>query len=158
MISTSAQLRIVAFFYAAVGVLLLLWLTTIRTLGSSAPAGSRTHEYALHPANVFPLVALTVICYFALSGLSLRFLALSRPWRIATIAGSLFASCLQIANSARETLIVTPIYLKLGPDNYGFMAVELAMFWGRALAFALCSYLLWKRLRASNNRLERSRQ
>lgn len=103
-------------------------------------------EYAHHIAKSFALAVVTAICYFALSGLSLRFLALSRSWRIVTISGSLLISLSQIAISVRDTVIVAPVYLNLGPQAYGNLAVELVVFWGRASVFSLCSYLLWKQL------------
>jgi hypothetical protein len=65
------------------------------------------------------------------------------------------ASLSQIATSAHDTLIVTPTLLSLGPDSYGTLAVELGVFWGRALVFSLGSYLLWKQLRLSGG-VERS--
>lgn len=153
MTSTRAQLRIVAFFYAAVGILVLGWFVVMRTAFTSAPSGSTLYEYAHHAAATFLWVVVSAICYLALSGLSLRFPALSPSWRIVTIAASLLVSLSQIARSVRDTLIVTPIYLHLGPSTYGDLAVELGVFWGRALPFSLCSYLLWKRLRDSNDRL-----
>jgi len=157
MISTRAQLRIVAFFYAAVVALVLGWFTLMRTAAPSASPGSIPYELAQRAANALPLVAVTAIFYLALSCLSLRFLALSRSWQVATIAGSLLASLSQVSISVRDTLIVTPKYLNLGLHAYGYLAVELGVFWGRASAFVLCSYLLWKQMRDSNNRFERSR-
>ena len=147
MISARAQLRIVAIFYAAITVLGLVGFAAIITTGASMPSGSIMREHAQHAAKAFPLAAVTAILYLVLSGLSFRFRVLSRSWRIAAIAGSLLVSLSQIATSARDTLIVTPILLD--PADYGTLAVELGIFWGRALAFSLCTYLLWRQLRVS---------
>lgn len=152
MISTRVLLRIVALFYVVVAVLKVSVMVTMRMMASQTQSGSLAHYAALRAAQSFPLTVATAVGLFVLSGLSLRFLTLSRSWRIAAIAVSLFISLLEIANAARKTLIVTPTFLKLGPDSYGYLAVELAVFWGWALAYSLCSYLLWRQLLASNNR------
>jgi hypothetical protein len=157
MASTRVLLRIASLFYLVVAVLKVIVMVTMRTMASQTQSGSLPHHVALRAAQHFPLTAAIAVGLIVLSGLSLRFLTLSRPWRIAAIAVSLFFSLSQIANAARVTLIVTPMYLNFGPDNYGYLAAELAMPWGWALAYSLCSYLLWKQLRVSNNRLERSR-
>jgi hypothetical protein len=157
MTSTRVLLRIVALFYLVAAALKVIVMVTMRTMASQAQSGSLAHYAALRAARSFPLTAATAVGLFALSVLALRFLVLSRSWRIAAIAVSLFISLLEIANATRKTLIVAPTYLKLGADSYGYLAVELALFWGWALAYSLCSYLLWKQLRASSNRLERSR-
>jgi hypothetical protein len=144
MPSPRAQLRIVALFYAAVLALGLFALATINSTGASTPSGLITQEPAKHAKDAIPLAAVTAFLYLGLSVLSFRFLALSRVWRIAAIAGSLGVSLSQAATSVRDTLIVTPTLLNLGPDSYGILAVELSVFWGRALAFSLCSYVLWR--------------
>jgi hypothetical protein len=147
MISTRVLLRIVALFYVVVGIVKVIVIFTMRTSASQTQAGSLAHHVAVRAAQRFSLTAATAIGLFVLSGLALRFLVLSRSWRIAAIAVSLLFSLSQIANAARQTLVVVPKYVTLGPDNYGYLAVELSLFWGWAIAYSLCSYVLWKQLR-----------
>jgi hypothetical protein len=136
-------------FYVFVAILKVIWIVAMRTTASQAQSGSLAHEVAHRAAQSFPLAAAAAIGLCVLSGLSFRFLALSRSWRIAAIVTSLLVSLSQIANSARDTLLVTPAYLDLGPQAYSALAVALGMYWGLAVAFSLCSYLLWKQFRAS---------
>ena len=156
MISTRVLLRIVALFYLVVAALKVFAMVTMRMMALQTESGSLVHDVALRAAEAFPLNATIVVGLCVLSGLSLRFLTLPLSWRIAAIVVSLFVSLLEIATAAQSTLIVTPTFLKLGPDHYGDFAFELAVLWGWALAYSLCSYLLWRQLRASNDRLERS--
>lgn len=145
MITTRVQLRIVALFYFAVAVLGVLAIVTTRAMASRTLPGSIGQELGLRAAYGVPSAAATAMGLLLLSGLSLRFMALSHAWRIVAIVGSLYFSLLNVAISARDTFIVTPILL--GPSDYGTLAVELSVFWGRALPFLLCTYLLWKQLK-----------
>ena len=61
----------------------------------------------------------------------------------------------KVTSAAHNTLVVTPEYLSREPRTYRYLAVELGKYRGIALAYSLCSYLLWQHFRASNQRLER---
>lgn len=153
MISTRTQLRLVALFYAAVTIPVLTWFEIMRTASSSAQSSSITHEMATHAANAFPLGILAVVLYLALAVLAFRFMELRASWRIVTLAGSIVVTLLQIANSVRDSSIVIPAYMHLQPPTYGILAIELSVFWVRALAYALCSFVLWKTFQESKSRI-----
>jgi hypothetical protein len=76
-------------------------------------------------------------------------------WRIKIAAGSLLLSLSKGTSAAHNTLVVTPESLSREPRTYRYLAVELGMYRGIALAYSFCSYLLWQHFRASNQRSER---
>jgi Sec-independent protein secretion pathway component TatC len=83
--------------------------------------------------------------------LSLGFPRLTRPWRIVAIGVSLGASISYIVGAMQGTAATVPRYPVLEPTDYVHLAIVLALYWGFALILPLCSYLLWRQVRASNN-------
>ena len=145
MISARVQLRVTAVIYALFGIACLIWIAIAPTLVSSL-----SRETSNQAPSAIPFVATWAIACFVLSGLSLCFLMLDRSWRIRAIVGSLLLSLVAIWAVARFSAEVAPVYWSLG--ERGLLAIKLGTWWGIALAYSLCSFLLWKQLRASNNR------
>jgi hypothetical protein len=71
------------------------------------------------------------------------------------LAGSLRLSLYKVTSAAHNTFVVTPEYLSREPRTYRYLVVELRKYWGTALAYSICSYVLWQHFRASNQRLTR---
>jgi hypothetical protein len=152
MVSARVQLRVVAALYASFGAVCLLWIAMVWTAASSAPLASLTHQVADRCASAIPSVAARAIGSFVLSALSLRLLMLSRSWRMATTVGSVLFSLLIVLAAARVSAVDIPVYLAMEREDYPVLAIVLGLWWGLALVYSVCSYLLWRQLRASNNR------
>jgi hypothetical protein len=152
MVSARVQLRVVAGLYASFGAVCLLWIAMVWTTASSAPSASLTHQVAERYASAIPSVAARAIGSFVLSVLSLRLLMLTRSWRMATAVGSVLFSLLIVLSAARVSAVDIPVYLAMEREDYSVLAIVLGLWWGLALVYSVCSYLLWRQLRASNNR------
>ena len=95
-------------------------------------------------------IYLTVAAGFGvLAWLSLRFLALGPGWRSFTAVASILPALWGIIDAVKVTLV--------GHRALAWMPAPsvIGMAWIIALAYAWCSYSLWKYRRASNQRLER---
>jgi hypothetical protein len=156
MVTERVQFRVVAAVYALFGAAFLLWIVTVRTMASFGPAASLTRHVAERSASTIPRVTALAIACIVLSGLSLRFVASNRWWQIATTAGSVLFSLLLLLAGARTSFTNVPAYLGAG-GGYSALAILLGVWWSPPLISSFCSYLLWRQLRASNNRFERSR-
>lgn len=144
MMSTRVQIRIVALFYAVYAVLGVISIVTFLMMVSRTLPGSLVHEMGLRAVDRFPWLAAGVLAFVVLSGLAFRFMALSRSWQIATIAGSLYISVREIFGAVRRTFAVNADYWKVAPDIFGPRSIELIVYWAPVLAFLLCSYVLWR--------------
>jgi hypothetical protein len=148
MVSARTQLRVVAAVYAVFGAPLVALIGLILFWASITPPELR--QYAESYTRAIPLMASLAIGYFALSGLSLRFLRLGLSWRIATIAVSVILSLLAIWRAARASAVDISVHLAMG-RSYSALLL-LGLWWGLALLYSVCSYLLWQQIRTSNNR------
>jgi len=142
MVSAKVQLRVVAALYALLGIVIVSGIVIVWTVFSTKP----------EPASAIPSQAAKVVGSFALSVLSLRLLTLSRSWRIATALGSLLVSVLIVLAAARVSGAEIPVYFAVGPESPSDMAVALGIWWGLALVYSMCSYVVWRQARASNHR------
>ena len=134
--------------YAVFGVFLLFDAWIFYSLAESSSSIAKTLA-----RNVsVPWMVMVAVGYLLLSGASLAFMRLTKPWRIVTIVLSLAASTTHIVGAARTTVAIVPVYLAHEPTDYLHLVIQLALYWGLALILCLCSYLLWKQLLASNNR------
>jgi hypothetical protein len=155
MVNARVQLRFVALLYAMLGA---AWVFCVVVVLTAAPSSdSLMQQIHARWASAVPFVATGAIVCLLLSGLSLWFLKLGWPWRVATIAGSLLLSLNFVGTAARHSADVAPIYLAEDPPDHVHLAIDLGLYWGLTLTYSICSLLLWGQLRASNNRLERSR-
>jgi hypothetical protein len=155
MVNARVQLCFVALLYAMLGAACVFYVVVVLTAASSSD--SLAQQVHAHLASAVPFIATRAIVCLLLSGLSLWFLKLGWPWRVATIAGSLLLSLNFAGTAARHSADVAPIYLALDPPDHVHLAIDLGLYWGLTLTYSICPFLLWRQLRASNNRLERSR-
>jgi hypothetical protein len=151
MVSARVQLRVVAALCALFGAAYLLWIATVWMMTSSSPPTSVMHEVAERYASAIPSVAAWATGSFVLASLSARLLTLSRSWQLATTAGSLLFTILIVQAAARVSAIDIPLYSGLG-QGYSALAILLGLWWGLALVSSSCSHVLWRQVRASNNR------
>lgn len=149
MINPRVQLGIVAVVYAVFGVFLLFDARMLISLAQS-PSSSPMARNLTRNVSI-PWVVAVAVGHLLLSGLSLGFPRLTRPWRIVAIGVSLGATISYIGGAMRGTAATVPRYLALEPTDYLHLAIVLLLYWGFALILCFRSYLLWRQVRASNN-------
>jgi hypothetical protein len=132
-----APLRAVAWFYALLGVLAVACAVVIVGLSPYVGGGVRAQST---PLTIYIVLAVT---FWVLAWLSLRYLVLSSGWQAFAIAASILLALLGLSGAVQVTLT--------GRANLGWMAL-IPIWWGLAFAFSLCSSVLWRQRRASNNR------
>jgi hypothetical protein len=147
MINARVQLRFVALFYAMLGAASVFYIVAFLAIASSASVAQKIHA---HLASAVPFVATQAIVCLLLCGLSLWFLKLGSRLRVATIAGSLFLSLNFAGSAAIHSADVAPIYLAREPPDHVHLAIDLGLYWGLTLTYSICSFLLWRQLRASS--------
>ena len=136
MISALSQLRVVALWYALLGVLCSVGAVVVFSVfWSGSPLW---HELA-SPATSLWIYVGAGVAFWLSAGLSLRYLVLSPPLQGAAFVISAFVALCGIAAAGHVTLTNPP-------------GVGLVAWWGLAGACSLCTLLLWVNRRASNHR------
>jgi hypothetical protein len=146
MVGAQVKLRVVSVVYALFGVACVLVIAIAWAMGSAKTQTPLTHHVAERAALSVPPAAVLATASFLLCGLSLRFLILTRPWQMVAVAGSILFSLMTVMAAARNSAMYAPLYLGR-EGGYPMLATALAIWWGLALVYSMCSYLVWKQLR-----------
>jgi small-conductance mechanosensitive channel len=119
------DLRAVACVYALLGLLCFIGAAALLNL---------TGDFLWSSAILLSLA----LVFFALAWLSLRYLVYSRGWRASTLAACMLIVLLGV-------MVAGAVSLSGGGRGVSGL-------WCFVLLCAICSYLLWRQQRASNNR------
>jgi len=136
MVSSVAQLRVVALWYALLGAICTVGAIVVFNIFWNHPR--LWHELA-SPGSSLSIYISTAVAFWVSTALSLRYFVLSHAGQIVTLVVSILLALCSILAAGRVTVT--------SPMGLGLMA-----WWGLALACSLCSLLLWRNGRASNNR------
>jgi hypothetical protein len=148
MISALTQVRVAAAVYALLG--LLATAAAVVLIRSTWPlmSAALTPREFVRGAGIATSVSIGVaIAFWVMAALSLRYLALTQLSRSLTF----WASFLITLYGTLEGIQVT---FGPGSDAPGWtrQSSQIVLAWVVALSFGVCSCLLWKQRRASNNR------
>jgi hypothetical protein len=129
----------VAFSYALLGALFFGLAATLGTFTWSGSWSRLWHDIGTDPDKSLAWFLALALGLWVLAGLSLRYFTLGRGWRAATLAASLLLTFWNMGGAVRIT-IVGPV------EASSFMPAPtlIGMKWLVAVAYASCSYLLWK--------------
>src|SRR5262249_27733810 len=143
-------LRVVAGVYALFGIACLLWIAIAWRMASatSLPLTDQAREFW---ASGIPSMAVRAVGSFVLSGLSARLLTLRRLWQLVAAVGSLLFAIPIVVGGLRAAAFEIQAYTDLG-KGYSYLAILLGTQLGLVLVSSLCSFVIWRQVRASNNR------
>ncbi len=151
--SVRVRLWITALIYGAFGGVLVVWMGLMWKMAASSQSGP-LRDAAVNATQRFPLTAVMVLVYFSLAGLSFRFLAIPRPWRVVAFVASLLVGLNQLVGAARYTVFVIRSYSRLdaGLGDYAApLAIMAGTAWTPVLLLCLCTWVLWRLLRAASS-------
>jgi hypothetical protein len=141
------QLGAVAFSYALLGALYCFFAASLIDFSWTGSWSQLWQDLGAYSANSVALFGGIALGHWILAGLSLRYLALDRTWRGLTLIASLLLALWNIGAAVRLTILGAAEALEFMPTPTVFAGK-----WLFALAYAICSYLLWEHRGASNNR------
>ena len=148
MVRPVTQLRIVAVVYALLGVLATAALIVLmKSVWPGWTGGSSWEGFGRGAARAVAVSTSFAVVFWLLALLSFRYLALSRAWRSLALVSSLVVLLWFILAGIAVTFIG-----RGGAPGWRPVASQIVLAWVVVSAVAGCSYLLWRNLRASNNR------
>jgi hypothetical protein len=137
MVSAVGQLRVVAIWYALLGAICSVGAVVLLYVFWSQPSLWRA---SVSPATSLWIYIIAAMAFWLSAGLSFRYLILNSASQIAALAISVFLALCGIFGALKVTL-----------TGWGALMGDV-VWWALALTCSLCSLVLWRQRRASNNR------